>query len=306
MRMGHKSSNFYFTVERLNIDVAVMQVLKTPTLIEVLEIESLHGRVEHRRSESADKSESREVRSVKPRRSFVIESLMLSDVDLNVTDNTDQDDPFVFPVTVSRLEAKPLRSSFAVFDLLFRSNAAGTLAGQPFTISTSIIPNGRDTSWRVNNLPIELLSNYVGGVFKYIKTGVIDVEVDDQWRKTRQTEIDTHWKLTLKGVTAEAPTTTGKWTKAFADAAVKHINENGDHLPLSVDFTMNEDEFKGAASLEAAGLWKAFTEAVVKEISKELNIETDDIKEAAKTGFNKLVNFLDEKRKKPEATDPEK
>jgi len=303
VRTSHESSNFDFTVDRLNIDLAVMQILRNPTRIEIFEIESLSGSVEHKRSKDDKSSKPQKAEPIKPRRSFEIKTLLLSDVDLTITDNTQPDEPFIFPVTVTHLEANPLRSSHALFDLLFRANAGGSLANRPFTISTTILPDGRDTSWRVNDLPIELLSHYVGGVFKYIKTGVIDIEVDDQWRKAQQTEIDTHWKLTLKGVTAEAPENAGKWTKALAGATVKYINENGEHLPLSVGFTMNEDEFKGAASLEAAGLWKVFTGAIIKELSSQLNIESTELKEAAKTEFNKFVNFLDEKRKKPADSD---
>lgn len=283
-----------------------MQILTAPTVIDVLEIESLSGSVEHRRTNNAAKrANPRKAEPVKSRRSFVIETLRLSEVELTITDHTQPDQPFAFPVTISSLEAIPLRSSHALFDLLFRANAEGALANQPFSISTTVLPDGRDTSWRVYDLPIELLSNYVGGVFKYIKTGVIDIEVDDQWRKARKTEIDTHWKLTLKGVTAEAPENTGRWTRALADASVKYINDNGEHLPLCVDFTMNEDEFKGAASLEAAGLWNALTGACIKELSSKLNVEPGELKTAAKTGFSKFVNFLDEKRTKPDPSDAE-
>lgn len=303
VRTGHQRSNFDIAIDRLKIELVVTQILKSPTMIELLEIESLSGSMELNRENTGGSSESRTSETIKPRRSFVIETLRLRDVALTIADNTNPDQLVAFPITVSMLEAIPLRSSYALFDLLFRANAEGSLAGQPFAISTSLQPNGRDTSWKIHDLPIELLSNYVGGIFKYIKTGVIDIEVDDQWRKARQTEIDTHWKLTLKGVTAEAPENLGRWTKTFADAAVKYINENGEILPLSLDFTMNEEEFKGAASLETVGLWNAFAEAFIKEISSQLKIETSDLKEAAKTGFNKFVHFLDEKRKKPDAAD---
>lgn len=68
---------------------------------------------------------------------------------------------------------------------------------------------------------------------------------------------------------------------------------------------MNEDQFEGAASLEAAGLWKTFTSALIKEFSSQLNMEPEEIKDTAKTGFNRFINFLDEQRKKSAVPDSE-
>lgn len=285
-----------FSIKKMAVKFNLFALLGTTAEIDFLEIEELRGIFSRTYNPSAAE-EASPAKRVEARKRFIIETLRMSKSSLVVVDESREGKACTLPITIDQLDVIPLRSSFAVFDILFRANAHGTLSGQPFSIQTQLVTGGRSTKWHAENLPVELLSHYIGRPFNLLQQGVVDVDVEDSWSLGRQTDIDTHWKLEFRDVVAAVPENTEPWANVAAEPVVDYINTHGVHLPISFDFTMNENEFRGAASLHASGLFKEISRAFIKEMARRLDIYSGELKDGVSSGFSRFKSFLDEKRK---------
>lgn len=289
-------SCFDLSAKQISVSFNLLALLGKTANVEGLEIEALNGTFNRVSSPGYEETEPQQ-KSLKARRTFVIEALRIHEASLVIEDESRAGEVYTLPVTIDRLEGVPLRSSFAVCDILFRANAAGTVSGQPFFIRTQLVPEGRSTQWHAQNLPVALLSHYVGTPFNLLQEGVVDVDVEDFWRLGRKAEIDTNWSLEFRDVVAGVPPNIEPWANLFAEPVVEYINNHNEKVSIRFGFTMNENEFKAAASLDAAGLWKELSRAFIKEVSSRLDISDDQLKSDISDGFNHFKNFLDEKRK---------
>jgi hypothetical protein len=202
-------------------------------------------------------------------------------------------------VTIEKLTANPLRSRWAIFDVLFRTNASGTIAGRPFNLTTTGDDLGRSTTWTANDLPVALLANYIGGPFTLLSDGTCDVRVTDHWQMSQdQRMIVMDWSLILNHVTAAVPESTSKTMALLAKPVVAFINAKGDRVPLSFTVTIDEDRFDNTASAEAAGLWTVVNDSLAATFGKKLGIETDTMKTIEEKAIDKARDMLEKWRKK--------
>jgi hypothetical protein len=146
-------------------------VLKNPLVIDSVTIDEIRGRFERGvpgqepvkkpltiagvTIEQQDGKTSLAINTArKEKRKFTITKLQVSNLEVTYADHT-RKRPLVVPVTLTSFTSAPLRSSWAVFDVLFRSNASGTIAGRPLRI-WGAIPSGtsmacRSTSSRIRS-----------------------------------------------------------------------------------------------------------------------------------------------------------
>lgn len=318
-RLDHPAGLIDLTVRRIEASIAVWRVFAKPVIVDAITVDGVHGRYERGIPGQAPAAkEPKKPLSIagvtiekdgngttftfdqprKPKRAFVISALSITNVEIAYADHT-RKRPLILPVTIARLTANPLRSQWAVLDVLFRANATGTVAGRPFTIATTGDDLGRDTQWQVDGLPIEVLAQQVGGPFALLSTGTADVHVTDHWRNSDNERIIVmDWKVVLNHVTAEVPETTSKLMALLAKPAVAFINAKGDRVPLSFRVEIDEDRFNGAASAEAAGLWQVVGDSAAATLAKMLGIETDTVQAAGATALDAAKAALEKWRKK--------
>lgn len=301
-RAGDPSLNFDFAVQDLKVALSPMRVLERPVRLDSLVLNHVRGTVQ--RIQQAPPAREKGHADIlvaiqlKPRRSFQIDRLNITDGKLHIQDQQ-ADDVLDVELVVDSLESAPLRADYAAFDLLFRSSATGSLQNRPFSVQTSLQDGGQSTSWKAEGLPVSIPRHFIGGLFKCVIAGTVDVDVTDYWKLGDATEIDMAWSMTFRQVEAELPEDLSKFEAKLAGAAVKYINENGEELPLAFGLRINEEEFKGSASLKASGLFTAVSEALLKEVAVRLGQERQDVKESFSSGFKKFQRFLDDKRKNP-------
>ena len=146
----------------------------------------------------------------KKRREFQVSALTINNVNVNYTDHT-RKHPLSIPVTIEKLTANPLRNRWAIFDVLFRANANGTIAGRPFRLTTTGDDLGRSTTWTADDLPVALLAHHIGGPFTLLNDGTCYVRVTDRWQMSNdQRMIVMDWSMVLNHVTAAVPESTRK------------------------------------------------------------------------------------------------
>jgi hypothetical protein len=233
-----------------------------------------------------------------PRRDFIVETLIVENavVDLKEPD-TDVPAP-ALPLTIDRLECRPLRRDSAIFDLLFRSDGQGTIAGAPFEIRTETTTHGRTTTWKARALPVAFLAGYLGEPFDWLTAGTVDVDVDDAWSDGPSTEIDSHWKLDFRGVTAAVPSRITGFKRAVAEPVARFIQAHPAHLPLEFQLKLDKGHFTGAASVETTGILKAAADGMIEEMARRAKVPMETLKELGRRALDDFKNFVERRKKK--------
>lgn len=246
--------------DRLAIDVAMLEVLAPQKRVQSLEIEGLRGRVERREVGTGKSS---------VRRSFRVDTLALSDVAIEFADHT-RDRPIEVELKLDSLEAAPVRSDFALFDLLYGATGSGTVDGLPFEVASVEDARGRTTTWRAPRLPLVLVMPYLGAGGRYVQGGHVGVEVQDQWLTgVDPPEISMHYRMVLHDLKIALPEDLGARERAFAVPLSLAVERLGREIPLEFAVELDEERFRGALSLEAIGLWQAASGALAESMVEE-------------------------------------
>jgi len=233
-----------------------------------------------------------------PRRDLIIEELTVENatVDLKEPD-TDVPAP-ALPLAIERLECRTLRRDSAIFDLLFRSNGKGTIAGAPFEIGSTTTTHGRTTTWKARALPVAFLAGYLGEPFDWLTAGTVDIEVDDAWSDGPATEIDSHWKLDFRGVAAAVPPRIAGFRRAVAEPVVRFIEVHPARLPLEFRLKLDKGHFTGAASVETTGLLKAAADGMLEEMARKAMVPVETLKELGRRTLDDFKKFVEKRKKK--------
>ncbi len=316
-REHHPAGLIDLSVDQVTISMPVWRVFAAVITVDAITVDGVHGKFERGIAGQAPaiKQKDDAVISIaddgggekisvtvknekKKRREFQVTALVISKVDVIYTDHT-RKHPLSVPVTIEKLTANPLRSRWAIFDSLFRTNANGTIAGRPFNLTTTGDDLGRSTTWTADDLPVALLASQIGGPFTLLSDGTCDVRVTDHWHMSHdQRMIVMDWSLVLNHVTAAVPESTSKTMALLEKPLVAFINAKGDQLPLSFTVTIDENRFEGTASAEAAGLWKIVSDSLAATFGKKLGIEPDTVKDLEEKAIDKAKEVLEKWRKK--------
>jgi hypothetical protein len=286
-REKHDQLTFDLVANTLIIDLDLLSSAFGHAELEYLEIKDSSGKVE--RLHKSDK--------LKAKKPFNVEFLLIENLDIDYIDHTSDRGVQKYKFEVQDLSSKPFRSTHALFDVFFRSNMQGAINGYPFTIKTEVQKDGRITQWRANDLPVQIAGDFIGGPLKWLKSGKLDIHVDDAWAVGNNVDINMDWKFIFKGVNAEAPDHLNGMVGTLSNGAVNYLNSRPDPSEVSFRLVVNENQFEGATSLEAAGMWKAVTKSLLNKITAGSKEKQQAIKENVKKGFDKFKGFIDKRRK---------
>lgn len=284
-RTGHAKSNFDLQAQNLTLDASLLSVLSGRVRIEHLEVNHLSGDFER-----FAKSEQR------PRRAFTIDRLVVTKAEFTVTERAGRS-PLTFDLEIDNWQSEPLRSDFAAFDLLFRSNGHGRIAGEDFEIESKVIPGGRETKWRVQALPIEIPAAYMGGPFTWLTQGNLQVAVEDSWQLNETASILLDWQLQLSDFEAAVPAGTNPALALLAGPIVKLLNKHEGSLPIAFSLQIDEEQFRGEASPLTLDLWKRAAEASTRKLAELAGVDPAKIRELGRKSLEQFKGFLDRRRK---------
>lgn len=255
-RREHPVSTFDLEVAEIDLDLRITSMFGTAKL-ESARVTGLAGAVFTDRRAAADQPPRD-----RPRREFEVDELFVGDVRIAVTGINSSGNAFRVPITVEKLESTSLRSKLLLFDVLFRSNASGQIAGAPFELTSSGTDDNRRTEWRATQVPVASLSEVVGGALGWFSNGFLDVYVEDDWEATEATSLDLDWRLEFSDLEVSPPPGTGRVARIASVPLSKLVNGYDGSIPLEFGLDLNEDQFALRYSLSAAGVWLAIKEAV--------------------------------------------
>lgn len=299
VRSEHPNTKFDLELDKVDFDLELGSLFGTAD-VETAHISGLRGSVNKHQVQVGPESD--EVVE-KPRRSFVIQDLKIEDVEVDLTGTNKDGGRFELPVHLVSVSSAPLRSRLALFDILFRSNADGEIAGAAFEIRTGGDSNGRQTVWLASDIPVANFGAMAGGVLSWFSNGVVDVYVEDNWRRDGQLEIDMDWRLDFRNVEVQAPDSAGAMTRLATGPIVDYVNSYDGEFPFEFQMTINESQFEYKSSLAAAGLWTAVGESINKVLAgfgidiSDSALETGEkLKEGAKSVLDRLRKSDDDNK----------
>jgi hypothetical protein len=263
LRLGSPSDvrNAYaLTIERVDVDVAVLALLRGAIAVESVEIAGVRGSV------AADLDAPRQAGG---KRGFTTDRFVLDDARIDFT-LTRHGRTISGPLVIARLETAPLRRSWLLFDALFRSQARGSVWGAPFEIASRPVDAGRATTWTARGVPVELLAAYVGGPCAWLRAGRVDIDVDDRWSLDAPKYIHMDYHLVGHALEMQPANELGGLNARLDRAMAAFLAAKDGELDLACALDVDPERFHGAASLDAVGLWEALSPMLGAEIAKEL------------------------------------
>ncbi|MCB1591862.1 MAG: hypothetical protein KDI90_05365 [Alphaproteobacteria bacterium] len=301
--LNSKKTDFDLSARHVVLDIDMFSIASSPIKIETLHVEGIEGDV---RSKDAPPAKapapppsqgpsptSPAPEKLKAKKPFVIQDLALKDIKLRLHKGTHE--PLL--LSLSSMDSKPLRSQYAIFDTFFRSNISGDLDGHEIMIRSREAGQGRETHWRLDDFPVKVIGQFIDKApLNWFKDGTLDVTVEDQWAYGDQAEIAMDWSLIFNAVKLEAPENTSLTQRALAAPFVHYINGKDGPVDLSFTLVMNEDQFDGSASLDAAGLWDILVDTMSKKLAQMSGQKKDAIKEGVKDTVDSFKSFLNKKR----------
>lgn len=305
-RVSNDKSNFDLKVAEIAGDLQMSTLVFGTPVFETLSVKDVSGRFDVKKRDRNSKP-----RKIRARRNFIIKHMMISNVELQLYNAVDE----ALDVQITSVDSRPLRSNFAVFDLFFRSNVSGTLAGRKLEIRSAPSEGGRKTTWKIDQLPISVLGHFSDApVVSWLEEGTLDVDVTDSWKVTDRAAINMDWRLLAHDVKMQVPADTKLVQKTVFLPVQKYLNGRDKPVDISFSLVMNEKQFEGAASLEAANLWATVKDGFVKAlVSKyrssdepgEQDSKASDSKEKQGRGLvdktvDSFKSLLDKTRKAPE------
>ncbi len=299
VRREHANVEFNLELNTLDFQLQLSSLLGTAN-VQTAHIGGLRGSVNrHQVQANSGGNDALE----KPRRPFVIQDLRMENVEITLSGVNRDGDSFELPVQVISATSAPLRSRFALFDILFRSNATGEIAGAEFEIKTDGDSDGRHTTWRASQVPVANFGSMVGGALSWLHDGVVDVYVEDRWRRDGQLEVDMDWRLDFWDIEVQVPATAGVVKRLASGPIVDYVNSHNGEFPFEFQMTVNENQFEYRSSLEAAGLWSAVGDSinnVLTYVGVEVDGTASETGEKLKEGARSVIDRLRKPKEKEE------
>jgi hypothetical protein len=292
-RVSDTKSSFDLKVGTLSGHVALQTLLIGPISFKSLSLEAVSGTF-HQQDKQGTGRDAHDAGRIGAKRRFRIEDLTLRDVDVALS----KGDRAPVAISLKSVTSMPLRSHFAVFDLLFRSNVAGQIDGHDIHISTGNRDGTRITQWRMPDLPVVSVSRFVTSPpVGLLREGTLTVNVDDQWRLGKQAEINMDWDIRMRGARAGPRTGANVLEQTFALPIINYINSKDGDIDLHFKLAMNENQFEDIVSPDAGALWNSLTQSIAKAIAAGTGMKTEEAGHGIDNAIKGFKGFLDKVRK---------
>ena len=298
-RRNTAKSEYAVNARRVDIDVDMLSLAWGTPNLDKLTVAGVTGEIWTKGGDPvAGSAKARSRTGKKPRRHFRIASLSITDAAIELH----KEGIPSASLAIDSLESAPFRSRYAVLDVFFRSNVTGSINGHEVLIATRGDGTGRTTTWRLSDFPAELVGHYVDKApFKWFEQGSVDVAVDDTWSRRDAAEIDMDWRIVLKEVKVVKPAGGSLVGRAVAKPIAYYINTREEDIDLQFSLVMNEEQFRSASSLDAAGVWTAVLKGTAEVIAEKSELKVEQAQEKIDSAIDKVKGFLDKKRRKEES-----
>jgi hypothetical protein len=232
LRKNCQTSDFDLKGNNVEIDLSMVNLLYWSFVFESVNVSGFKGTWEQ-----IGKSDK-----LKPRKSFRIDRLSMEDIQIDFTDRTLEKEPFKIAIKLDNIESVPLRSDWAMFDVLFRSRGHGSVNDIPFKIDSG---KGK-YFWQMDNVPVNLFAYYIDALH-WFDEGKIDLVIENKFDKN---EVSMHWSLIFHDFHAAVPKDADMKVRFLALPLVAFFNLKSKHLPLEFELQIKENDFQFQTTTE--------------------------------------------------------
>ena len=248
-------TDFSLSVREVVLDVDMLQIFRSAVPLELVRVAGVRGEIV--RHDAAG--------GPRPQHAFAIDRLELADVELRFEDEIGA--PFQsLPIQFEHFTVAPLRSEYAMLDVLCGSDARGQARGYAFAAG------GR--SWRTGGIPLGPAAHKLGPAGRWIRSGDVDVTLtclESQDPASQPLAIE----LRLHDFQIAAPGDSGRNLPASRIAAA--ITRLGPEIQVRSTLTLPQDRFRGATNVGQLELWEGAIQAWNVELVGRLGLSGDDL-----------------------------
>lgn len=239
-RPEHPRSVFDFRVDAAEVDISMRDLLRRKVVFDRLKVAGVDGSFE-RLAKAEPAARSPKKKSRKPGRSFVINNFDLDGVTVRYHDRTPAR-PRTAEVKLDHLRAEALSSRTVAADLLFRSNAAGSLDGVAFSIVNDKRAEASRSTWTCDNLSVSALAALMGSPFDWFEEGRVDIRVNNQGLAKQG--VTMNWSLNFRDFQVQAPAGTSPAVKVWSGPVTAYLNGKSEDLNLGFTFKLSPGELE--------------------------------------------------------------
>ena len=286
-QIKENKTNFDLTLENAEIDLDVPSLLLRPIIFEKMNISGVSGNIKQppKSNITNQHNNTKEPKKTRHKRDFIIDDLKFNNINASLTKG---ENPPV-NILLENIISQPFRSNYAIFDIFFRSNITGKIDGHAVSISTEKTGSGRKTRWTIESLPVKTVSNFVDKApISWLQDGIIDIAVEDEWQLGKAPDINMDWQFNMHDMRVAVPENSAKLEQIIAIPIANYINSREGDVNLRLKFTMNEKQFEGVTSLDAAGLWDALIIGITKSIPKNSVLQAPEVKKKIRDELKNL------------------
>lgn len=295
VRVNHPESNFDLICSQVTARCSLWKILSPRVAIDGVRLEQVSGTYHRvRKAPIAAPAGTAPAPAPAPlaarARGVWIGQLQLVDATIDYTDSTVEGDPVQVALAVESLECAPVRSAQAPFDLIFRSNATGTIDGRPFVVKTTRLPAGTKTEWGATGLPMALVRAYLEGPFRWLRSGECDVSIAQQMPDDQTVPVTLETHLILREIRPGVPEGTKPGVAIAAQLLISQLK----NLPKEKDigFTLKVDpkKFDLTKTEDREHFWKQFKAAAVAGLLQSTPVGVDGLSDETNEKLDRAVD----------------
>ncbi|MCY1008082.1 hypothetical protein OV079_21490 [Nannocystis pusilla] len=244
------------SIGRLDIDIAMLRLLEREVPITELQLHGVRGGIVRNRALGVGQPGGR---------GFVIERLVVDDLAIEFEDLAAAPTTRVLPLALEHLEIAPLRSEYALVDVLCHTRARGRARGNAFLAEPG--------SWTVRDVPLAPQGAVgLGAVGRWLRDGSLDigvtcVEPDGDPLRLR---VD----LDLAGFRVSPPAGDRRTAIQRIAAAFSHL---GARLQLQFELELERSRLRGVATAAQVGLWDLGVHEYNLQLGRKLGLDEGDM-----------------------------
>ncbi len=281
------------TVGQLEADLAVLSLLTSTVRLDRMVVTNADVLVQRA---LAARGRADATQKERGGRRFVVEMLNVTNAVMVV----EQPDGGRHALEIETAMVEPLRSNWAPFDLLFRSNLKASFDGADLRVMTEKIDgDGRRTEWALEKMELTTLGAFTNAApIRWFDDGTISALMQDEWRRDDIT-LDTGWQIALRDAEID-PSRVGGLTEAlFATTLADVLDTNRGDVDLAIRLVLDENGFRDTASGDLTAWWNALIKGIALVLASGEPVTADQA-EGRLRGFTDGVrNILGIERDDP-------
>lgn len=290
VREQHPESNFDLSASQVTARCSLWKMIGSNLAIDGLRIDQVSGT--YHRSGPAKASGPQEAVAELQRRArqLRIGELQLLEATVTYTDSTVAGAPVQIGLVIDSLECAPVRTAQAPFDLIFRSNAAGTVEGRPFLIQTTQSAGGTRTEWQATGLPIALVRTYLEGPFRWLQSGECDVSIVQLMPQDGRLPVILETHLILRDIRPGVPADTKPGVAIAAQLLISQLKNLPKEKDIGFTLKLDPKKFDLTKTQDREQLWKQFKAAAVAALLQSTPVRAEGLSDEANEKLDRTID----------------